>query len=310
MNTLIKSVAIMLLTLGSVCAETLTEAEKSLTLEAVKYKNHPLYFYLKPEGYKALDYALNGFPIKCLKKINIESKSCEQSRSALVERLIQKYNFKNITSNDFKDKNLWLLHRNFKKLYNEKIDNLNKKMQALKLSKRMALIKEIKIMRAKEKYLTSHFLKSRVNNNAPISKVFIGTKLSNEIKLFKNHPLYHYMQIGGDQALAIALSFVEPRCTHTKLVHTKDCELQRRMLVDNLSNKFGFKNLKMKDFENAKLWDIQDQLRKLYIAKMHSINQVVRSVPIKNRWEAKKPARELKAKQKLLTQHLVHSRIN
>ena len=215
---------------------------------------------------------------------------------------------RSIKQDDFKDKNLWLLSENLKKLYKTKLDLLNKKMQSLKLSERMKLAGIIKELRKKESYLTNHFLKNKKGGKSTENGKSNQSNISNEIGLFKNHPLYHYMQLGGHQALSIALNFVEPLCRTTDFINTDKCKLERQQLVNNLKDK-GFSNLSVNDFKDDRLWKIQNNLRLLYIEKMRDINANVRNTPIKERWDAKQPARELRAKLKSLTEQLVQNRI-
>ena len=161
-----KLVAILLLASGTVCSETIAEAEKSLLKEAESYKNHPLYMYLKPEGGKALDQALRGFPTSCLDDKAIETDNCKRQRLVLVTKLTDKYNFTDVSTNDFKDKELWALYESLKNLQQAKINELNQQMQSLKLKDRLPLMGMIKDLHQKEKVLTEHLKKSRKPSKA------------------------------------------------------------------------------------------------------------------------------------------------
>lgn len=305
-----KLIAILLLASGTVCSETIAEAEKSFLKEADNYQNHPLYMYLKPEGAKALDYAFSGFPASCFNDSIIESEKCEKKRITLVTNLTTKYNFSDVSVSDFKNKDLWLLYQNLRKLQQAKLKELTDKMNSLKLKDRLPLMESVKTLNKQEKVLTEHFKNSRKYSNAndKNSLLQLEASVNRHALKFKNHPLHHYMQLAGYKALGRVLYLVQQHCQSGDLVDTKECEYQRQGLVNTLENDYGFSNVSTDDFKDSDLWIIEKELHQLYIEKNRVYNKMAMQVQGSARWEAKQPIRDLEAQTKVFVDHLVNSR--
>jgi len=135
MKKILVLAAFMLLATGQVWGKTIAEAEAELVVRAGKYAAHPLYKYMVPTGAKAIWNVLRTVRKRCRVESAFDNEECIAQRNAAAE-LLTSYGFENVSSDDFKDEELFKMASQLAKVYKAKRKYFSKKTMTSPIKER------------------------------------------------------------------------------------------------------------------------------------------------------------------------------
>jgi len=133
-------------------------------------------------------------------------------------------------------------------------------------------------------------------------------KITNEAKQFKDHPLFHYLNVDGFMALTHVMPPINKQCREQATITSDYCDKRRNKTIEKLK-KYGFKSVKQSDFMDLRLFKLITLISGFERDRTQYIMKPRRDISKIDSSRFKKIYKASQKKKAQLTKHLTKSRL-